>query len=517
MVILKFMNKLKQNKFSILIILLILFGAIIRVALIDKVPNALNVDEVSAGYEAYSVLNYGVDRNGNFLPVHFVAWGSGQNVLYSYIMIPFILIFGLNVFSIRLPMALIGVLALFLFYKFIKNVENKKVAIIGLAFLVICPWHIMKSRWGLESNILPELILLSSFILIKYIRTKNAKLLYLFAGVLGISTYAYGTSYFFVPVFLGITLIYLLYKKNIKISQAIKTLLITGIIASPLIIFTIINTFDLPQINLGFTTIPRLTANRYQEVSSVFSGSFLKNSLNNFIESIKIVIFQNDKLEWNALKWYGICYIFSIPFMILGIFINFRKNKENISKNIINIWFISSLLLMFVCEPNINRINVIMFPIIYYVVIGISATIEKSRKVMPIILILLYIYSFISFCLYYFNKNFDEMFVFEGGLQEVIEYVDSKEENVYITNKIKEPYIYVLFYTKSSPVEFKETVTYFTKGSNFEVVKSFGKYNFYIPADMVNDGIYVIRKDDIEKINLDGFEVKDFGKYVVLE
>ena len=437
MEILKFMNRLKQNKSLILIILLILFGAIIRVALIDKVPNALNVDEVSAGYESYSVLNYGVDRNGNFLPVHFVAWGSGQNVLYSYLMMPFILIFGLNAVSIRLPMALIGVLALFIFYKLIKNVENKKVAIIGLSFLVICPWHIMKSRWGLESNILPELILLSSFILIKYIKTKNAKLLYLFSLVLGISTYAYGTSYFFVPVFLGITLIYLLYKKNIKISQAIKTLLITGIIASPLIIFTIINTFDLPQIDLGFMTIPRLTANRYQEVSSVFSGSFLKNSLNNFIESIKIVIFQNDKLEWNALRWYGICYIFSIPFMILGMFMNFRKNKDNISKNIINIWFISSLLLMFVCEPNINRINVIMFPIIYYVVIGISVVVEKSRKVIPVILILLYIYSFISFCLYYFNKNFDEMFVFEGGLQEVIEYVDSKEESVYITNRKK--------------------------------------------------------------------------------
>ena len=359
--------------------------------------------------------------------------------------------------------------------------------------------------------------MLSTFILIKYIKTKNVKLLYLFSGVLGISTYAYGTSYFFVPIYLGLILIYLLHKKNIKISQAIKTLLLTGIIASPLIIFIFINTFDLPQINLGFITIPRLTANRYQEISSVFSGSLLKNSLNNFIESIKIVIFQNDKLEWNALKWYGICYIFSIPFMILGIFINFRKKKDNIGKNIINIWFISSLLLMFVCEPNINRINVIMFPMIYYVVIGISATIEKSRKVIPIILILLYIYSFISFCLYYFNKNFDEMFVFEGGLQEVIEYVDSKEENVYITNKIKEPYIYVLFYTQTSPAEFKETVTYFTKGSNFEVVKSFGKYNFYIPANMGNDGIFVIRKDDMDMINLDGFKVKDFGKYVVLE
>lgn len=517
MEILKFMNKLKENKSLILIIALILFGAFIRIALIDKIPNALNVDEVSAGYEAYSILNYGVDRNGNSLPVHFVAWGSGQNVLYSYLMIPFILIFGLNVFSIRVPMALIGSSALFLFYKLIKNVENKKVAIIGLAFLAICPWHIMKSRWGLESNIFPELILLSSFILIKYIKTKNYKLLYLFAGVLGISTYAYGTSYFFVPIFLGILLIYLLYKKNIKIIDAIKVIIVTSVIALPLIVFTIINTFDLPQINLGFMTIPRLTANRYQEVSSVFSGDFLKNSLNNFIESIKILVLQNDNLEWNALKWYGICYVFSLPFMMLGIFVNFRKNGDNIIKNIINIWFVASLLLMFVCEPNINRINVIMFPMVYYVVIGISKVIEKSRKVLPIILVLIYLYSFVSFVIYYCNKNFDEMFVFEGGLEEVIEYVDSKDEKVYITNKIKEPYIYVLFYTKFSPIEFSETVQYLTKGNNFEIVKSFGKYNFYIPSEMDEDRVYVVRKDDLENINVDGFEVRDFGKYVVLE
>lgn len=513
----RYMNKLRENKSLIIIIVLILFGAFIRIALINKIPNALNVDEVSAGYESYSILNYGIDRNDNFLPVHFVAWGSGQNVLYSYLMMPFILLLGLNVFSIRLPMALIGVLALFLFYKLIKNVENNKIAIIGLAFLTICPWHIMKSRWGLESNIFPELILLATYLLVKYIKNKNIKLLYIFSAILGLATYAYGTSYFFVPVFLAISLIYLLYKKNIKISNALISVLITSVIALPLIVFTIINTFNLPQINLPFLTIPRLTANRYQEMSSVFSGDFIKNSLTNFIESIKILIFQNDKLEWNALKWYGICYIFSLPFIILGAIINFRKDNQNIVKNIINIWFISSVLLMFVCEPNINRINVAMFPIIYYAVIGISKTIEKSKKVLPIILGIVYIYSFVSFSIYYCNTNFDEMFVFEGELKEVIEYIKDKEEKVYITNKIKEPYIYVLFYTKTSTIEYTNTVQYFTKGRNFEVVKSFGKYNFYIPKDINEEAIYILKKEDLENYDIEGYVVKSFGKYVVLE
>ena len=56
------------------------------------------------GYEAYSILNYGIDRNGNVLPVFLVSWGSGQNALYTYILIPFIKLLGLSSFSVRLPM-----------------------------------------------------------------------------------------------------------------------------------------------------------------------------------------------------------------------------------------------------------------------------------------------------------------------------------------------------------------------------------------------------------------------------
>lgn len=67
----KIRNWLKENK---LIILIILIGCLIRIIAIDKMPNGLNVDEASAGYEAYSILNTGMDRNGNFLPVFLEAW-----------------------------------------------------------------------------------------------------------------------------------------------------------------------------------------------------------------------------------------------------------------------------------------------------------------------------------------------------------------------------------------------------------------------------------------------------------
>ena len=65
----KFINKLKndsdkKDKFLFMIVLLILIiGMLIRLVGITDMPNALNGDEASAGYEAFSILNYVIDRN----------------------------------------------------------------------------------------------------------------------------------------------------------------------------------------------------------------------------------------------------------------------------------------------------------------------------------------------------------------------------------------------------------------------------------------------------------------------
>lgn len=177
------MNKEKVKKIIIIAILL-LIGILSRILFIDKQPNALNVDEASSGYEAWSILNYGIDRNGNFLPVFLISWGSGQNALYSYLMIPFVKLLGLNTLSVRMPMAVIGSISLIVFYLLIKELKNEKVALIGLAFFVICPWHIMKSRWGLESNIFPDLVLWAVYFIVLYLKQNKVSSLYIASVVL---------------------------------------------------------------------------------------------------------------------------------------------------------------------------------------------------------------------------------------------------------------------------------------------------------------------------------------------
>ena len=107
-----------KNK-NLITYLIILFGILIRVLFLTKIPAGLNCDEASMAYEAFSILNTGHDRNGIFYPVYLLAWGSGQSALMTYLTIPFVKFFGLTVFSIRLAQAIISSLSIFAFKKII--------------------------------------------------------------------------------------------------------------------------------------------------------------------------------------------------------------------------------------------------------------------------------------------------------------------------------------------------------------------------------------------------------------
>lgn len=509
----------KFTKVDALLIIILVIGMLIRIVGIGDMPNALNCDEASSGYEAFSILNYGIDRNGNKLPAFLVSWGGGQNVLLSYFMIPFIKVLGLSALSIRLPMAILGGISLIILYLLLKKIANKKVAVIGLLFFAICPWHIMKSRWGLESNLFPDLILIFTYLLVKGLEDKNKILYYLAFVIAGISAYAYGTSYYFLPVFLIPLMIILIKKEKITLKQAIISIGIVGIVSLPVILYVVINTLGWEQINLPFVTVPKLEVNRYKVLTSIFSTEFFRMSAINAIKGMGVLVLQNDGLPWNQLNYFGTTYLFSIVFTIMGIVNCFKKEKKlEIKYNyLFNVWFIVSIILMIICEPNINRINIIMIPVIYYTIVGLCIAIEKSKK-LAIAILILYLASFGIFTVKYFQEDCNEYGTFEGHLKEVIEYVDDIEnKEIHITNKIQSNYIHVLFYTQYNTKDFVESVHYEDPKAEFKNVLSFGKYYFEDIKEIEQNKVYVIKKEDKDSYNLEGHNVKEFEKYIVVE
>ena len=93
----------KSGRQAILIGVVLVLGVFARTWEYGHLPPGLNADEASIGVEAYDLAHFGVDRNGVSYPVHFIAWGSGQNALYGYILIPFVAALGLS--SVRGPPA----------------------------------------------------------------------------------------------------------------------------------------------------------------------------------------------------------------------------------------------------------------------------------------------------------------------------------------------------------------------------------------------------------------------------
>ena len=509
----------KDYKEEVILFFILIVGSLVRLVAIGQFPNGLNVDEASSGYDAFSLMKYGVDRGGNSYPVYLYAWGSGQSVLYSYLMMPVLMVTGLCEYGIRLPMAIIGIVSLYVFYYLIKSIfDNKRMALISVGFFAICPWHIMKSRWGMECNIFPDIILLSTLLFVLGLKKKKTSLQILAFIGFAISSYSYGTGYLFLPVYILGMLGYLIHKKEITIKKSIIYLLIMFVICIPIILYIAINTFGLNQISIGKVTIPKLLVNRYDEVSTVFSGNIIENCVDNLLATLRILILQNDGLEWNAISQFGMFYIISIIFFVIGVKESLGKYKDNIYNQIMNIWMLAAIVLSAFCDANINRINIIMIPCIYYIVVGIYEFLNKY-KVATLCLGTIYIVLFAEFMYVYTSKDYNEYYTFTSGVEGVVDYCNSLDEDtVYCQYSFKEPFIYFMFYGETDVHEYLDTVQYYEESRTFDNIKSFGKYKFYLPSEIKENSVIIVQKDTEKyydevcknKVTINQFDIYEF-------
>ncbi len=509
-----------------IVYLLIVLGVIVRVFGISIVPAGLNQDEASIGYEAFSILTTGLDRNDISFPVHLISWGSGQNALYAYFSMPFIHFFGLNVFSVRIVNAIFSCLSLLVFYSLIKLVFDRKKALIGLALLVICPWSIMSARWGLESNIFPTLFLIGIFFTLKgvYSSQKYFPLSFLFFAI---SLYAYGTSYLIVPLFLCFSIPYLINKKIISIKCCLISLSVLIILATPILLFVIINHFGLSSIQIINMTIPRLLSNRTTEIFNLFNPDFFSSLVQNISKLLIIIILQTDGNDYNAIPAFGVIYSISLPFFLIGLYnvINKKLFFKEIHYYIFSVWLVCSILLGIFSQVNINRLNIIFFPMLYFIILGFFDVNEmirtEYRNFYKLFIISLYTTLFAFFIGYYFiifnNKNKES---FSYGLGDAIQYAEKIDATSTInvtTNSVNMPYIYVCFYNQINPISFRKTVVYNNENYNgFREVKYFGRYTFTTNL-LTSNTIHLLSKNEMLIYKLDATKYKNFGNYYIVK
>jgi len=494
---------------NIIFIAILLIGIFARVYRFGSVPGGINQDEAFAAFEALSILRTGADSFGYRFPVYLTAWGSGMNALESYLMIPFIALFGLKTWVIRLPQLIAAILTIPAVYSIMRKVTSEKGALFAVLLLAVCPWHVMLSRWGLESNLAPAFL---SFGLCFFFKgLDERKYLPLSALFYGLSLYAYATLWIVLPFMLLAQVIYAIYAGKLGFNAAsVNAFAVLAVLALPLILFVAVNCGLIGEVKTWFISIPRLLYMRAGEISF---ASIPENAKNLF----DIIASQSDGLSWNNAEKYGIIYPISMPFAVIGLISAvvsaIRKMKAHACSHElpILIWLIFGILVGLLIKVNINRVNLLFIPLVLMISLGIECVASGIGKRGMAIFAAVYLILFIGFESYYFSDYADRIAgSFGSGLEEALD-AAPEDETVFVSSYISYPKI--LFYTEYPVEEYAETVEYTNYPSAFLSVKRFGRFEF-VSGVTSPDGehAYILsRYDDRAPFTDAGYTIEVFG------
>ncbi len=502
-----------------LFLLILGLGVFARTWEFNRLPPGLNADEASNGVDAYSLYHFGIDRNGVSYPIQFVSWGSGQSALYGYLLIPFIALFGLTPAVTRIPMLISGILSLPLIFLVGRKTINTHFGFLSMFFLAISPWHIVLSRWGLESNFFPFLFLIgySCLLYIEKDRRWFIPACFFFA----LSLYAYSTAFAMVPIFMvGMTII-LSRTQSAKIRELIPGFSTFIIVAIPMGIFVLINTLGLNSIRLGPITIPRLPVSaRFVTEAVVFNGSLFQGLLGNLWTTLKLLTLQSDGLVSNTVEPYGYFYKITFPLALVGFILLVKSSKigDPIKKLLLLCWFIAAFIIGLIQEPNVNRINIVFIPIILSIAYCLTWLNHYHKLVLPASICLLLV-GFVFFTITYHGEPFRRQVdvKYNAGLFSALKFTKQFENSpICMTNKINMPYIFALFSEQSDPANYLETVKYVDPQVPLRQVASFGRYTFgWKNCVGSRSFIYILRSDEIPPPLGHRYKFEFFDNFVV--
>lgn len=455
-------SMLVKWKTYILFTLILALGIFARVWEFGALPSSLHVDEASIGTEAYYLYKFGMDRNGVSYPVHLISWGSGQNALYAYMILPLVALKGINTISVRLPMMIAGILSLPLIYISSKRLFGNTFALTAMLFMAISPWHIVNSRWAVESNIFP-FFFLTAFTCLTLAGEKNKWLLFS-SFLFGLCLYAYGTAYLSVPIFLLLSVPVLLRAKQISISQTIWGAVIFFLTALPILLFISVNTLKLDTIQLGLLSIPRLPVEaRYESMAAVFGEAPLKAMAENSAIMLNLLWTQTDAFPWNYVEPFGYFYKFTFPLALAGFFLTIpiKQNQTNaIGKSFIFSWMVASVFIGIIHPVNLTRINLIFTPILFCIVILLTQLDKRIMYVTPF-MIAVFLIGFSLFTLVYHGEEYKRRSdtAFNAGIIPAINYATQEGNSlICFTEEMYSAYIYVLLTQKFHPSEYVDQI-----------------------------------------------------------
>lgn len=486
---------------SFLFILILVIGILSRFLFLDKYPPSLNWDEISHGYNAYSLLQTGKDQWGTKWPIfNFRAYGDFPTTLNLYLTIPFIKLFGLNALSIRLPSAIISLFFIILIYLISKHIfKNTYLALFCMLLAVVSPWNLFLSRAVFQSNFSQTLLLGGLYFFL--IGLKNSKLLIISAFSFGLSMYSYHNARIIIPLIVP-TIIFFNFIKLKEIYKNNKV-----VINISLIIFLLLSIPNLINLlspssfarNRWVGIINPNSINLINEKRRLFNGPPLFNILLhnkvvyfsqtliinylNLLNPLPIFFHGSQNYQFNPPRT-GLIFSVLLPFFYIGLIKVFIPSKQQLLFKQLFIYFLICLLPAAITIgdfPSVRATSAIPFYFLF-ITIGLNSIKYFSRKFLYILLLITIIIQFISYLKTYKTYFQNYSFSWQYGYQPIVNYTKSVYNNyshIFITKKYGEPHEFFLFYWPWDPIIYQnDPQKIWDYHSDWYWVDRFDKFNF---------------------------------------
>lgn len=540
------------------IVLFLTFG--LRLYKLDSNPPAPYWEEVALGYDAYSIFKTGKDHHGNFIPLAaFESFGDWKPSLYFYLIVPFIFLFDLTIFSVRLPAVFGGICTIFAtaqiavmlhkHYFSKKELSKKYVYVFSLFVAAISPWNILFSRAGWEAMVATALISWGVVFGIKSIEVdKNSRVsFFISALLLSLSTYAYHSARIVAPL-LGLFFLFTIIVRNEKqknILNFFKSHILTCativIILLPLLLQLgdnrIQHRFSETSIFSNITIIEK--SNNFKELAGesfvskllyhryiLFGREIIHNFLSHF--SISYLFLSGDENPRHSIQHFGLLYPLEIIGLIAGVFILIKK--RSLYSFFLCYWLIIGILPASITLASPHSLRTLLtFPVfILGIIFGwmflVQTLQDKAteytkfgflfKKLLYSLIIFTYVVQLAIFCRYYFiiyplehssqwQYGYKEMYQKIADLQKI-----NDEMPIYITRELGRPAMYYWFYTKTNPLD--------VQSLNSVVVKDQSEFleykNIYFNADFSKEqnAIFAISKNEFESLQARGFTLSSY-------
>ena len=475
------MKIFKDYKIGFLLLAILVLASFLRIYQISLNPPALNWDEVSHGYNAYSILKTGQDEWGNKLPLIFRAYGDYKLPFYIYTTSLSISVFGLNEFAVRFPSALAGILAVFFTYLLVRKItKNEWLGLLSSLLLAISPWHIFLSRPAFEANLASFLIIGGFYFFLVGLNKKWFLPLSLL--LFGLSLHTYNSARVMVSLFLLVLII--LYKKEIK--KIFKNSLAPLIVSLIIFLFLFIPFFNSfiskeGQARFGWVSIidqgainrindnrtnsnlpsflPVLTHNKATYFTFYFTRNFFSNLSPDYL------FFKGGSNYQYNLQNKGIIYPIQIPFILLGFFFLLKNFKKKEYKALL-FWWILAIIPSAATRDNPHVLRTILVLPIPQIISALGffqliKWVKKKKfvlKLTTLYLLILFFFLFSFAKTYFTDYKKDYSWSWQYGYKQVAELIKDEYDNYdkfFITKKYGEPHEFLLFYLGWDPEKYR--------------------------------------------------------------